>query len=514
MNTSSKLLHLTVFVAGFTSLGVELAASRLLDPWFGNSIFVWASLIGLILLYLSGGYWLGGRIADRHPTPSLFYSIAALAGIAVALIPFIARPILQLAAGVFVTYNTAIMIGAFGAILALFSVPVLLLGMLSPFAIRLLIHLTDDAGQTAGRVFALSTGGSILGVFIPVLILIPNIGTRQTFLLLGLMLLTCALVALIPLRPRRALLLFLVGILLLALSLITRSPIHGESVTLFEQESAYNYIQVVQNGAEVVLKLNEGAGVHSVYRPGMTLSDGIWDYFLLAPYFNPAPFRPDEVGSLLMIGLAAGTVPKLYTNVYGPIPIDGVELDPAIIQAGERYFAMTEPNLKAVAQDGRYYLNHFAGTYDVIAIDAYRPPYIPFHLTTVEFFAETRRHLSSRGVIAINAARTATDFRLVDALAATMAQVYPTVFVIDEPNQGYSLGNSLIVASNQAATLEDFRRNVAAFSQPLLREMAHRALPYARVAPTQGTILRDDKAPIEQIVHSIVLHYLLPGENP
>lgn len=502
-------LHLLVFAAGFTSLGVELAASRLLDPWFGNSILVWASLIGLILAYLALGYWLGGRLADRGPQPHLLYTIVAAAAALVGLTPLIARPVLRVAAGAFVAYDAATLAGSFAATLALFSLPVILLGMVSPFAIRLLVAGAEDAGRVAGRVFALSTLGSILGVFLPVLLLIPNLGTRRTFLTMALALLAPAVIALARCRRARALFFALIWIVLLLLTLRPSGAIHPEATVLFETESRYNYIQVVQNGDEIVLKLNEGAGVHSVYRPGGGLTDGIWDYFLLAPFFAPAPVRPADVGSLLMIGLAAGATPKLYTAAYGPIPIDGVELDPAIIAAGRRYFAMTEPNLTAVAQDGRYFLSHRAGTYDVIAIDAYRPPYIPFHLTTAEFFQLVRDHLAPNGVVAVNAARAPGDDALIDALAATLSAIFPAVFILDEPAPPGMLGNSLIVATNRPATLADFLANSADLSEPLLAKVARRARPHARIAPAHGPILTDDKAPIEQIIHGIVARYLL-----
>ncbi|MCP4165771.1 MAG: spermine synthase [Chloroflexi bacterium] len=513
MPTNRLFVYLIVFAAGLTTLGVELAASRLLDPWFGNSILVWASLIAMILLYLSVGYWLGGKFADRHPRPEALYSLVGLAALAVGLVPIVARPILRLAADTFVTYDIAILAGSFSASLLLFGVPIILLGCASPFAIRLLVHGSEDAGSVSGRVYALSTIGSILGVFMTVLVLVPNLGTRRTFLVLALVLLGLAIVALIPLDRRRALALALAWSLLLLLLLLPAGFIRSDSATLYERESPYNYIQVVENGPEVVLKLNEGGGVHSVYRPDMALSDGIWDYFLLAPFFSAAPTHPEDVNSLLMIGLAAGTIPKLYTAAYGPIAIDGVELDPAVIETGQRYFAMTEPNLHAVAEDGRYYLNHGAGTYDVIAIDAYRPPYIPFHLTTVEFFNEVRDHLSPDGVVTINATRTETDYRLVDALASTMAAVFPSVYVIDEPHFGADLGNSLVVATMQPTTLDDYLNNTQRLPEPLLAEIARRARPDVGYAKTDAPILSDDRAPIEQIVHGIVLRYLLADDS-
>ena len=502
-------LSFLALTAGFVSLGVELTASRLLDPWFGNSILVWASLIALILLYLSVGYWLGGRVADRWPDARVLLILTGIAAFFVGLTPLVARPILQLTAGVFQTFDIAILAGSFAAVLLLFAGPVILLGMVSPFVIRLMVQRTEDTGRVAGNIYALSTLGSILGVFIPVLLLIPNIGARRTFLALGLTLLGVSVLGLMRIARKPALWMALAWVILLVLYFLPPGPIHPEASTVYERESLYNYIRVVRNGPEVLLKLNEGAGVHSVYRPDMLLADGIWDAFLIAPYFAPAPTRPEDVHSMLIIGLAGGTVARLATLAYGPIPIDGVELDPAIIETGKQYFDMTEAKLRPIALDGRYFLNHSAGKYDIIAIDAYRPPYIPFHLTTAEFFAEVAAHLTPNGVVAINVGRTADDFALVNALAVTMKRSFPSVFVLDEPTFGGELGNSLVVASNHFSRLDDFYANTEALPGPILTEVARRYRPYARVAPDDGIVLTDDKAPIEQIVHGIVIHYLM-----
>lgn len=506
---SSRLLVFSlVFAGGFASLGAELAASRLLDPWFGNSVLVWAVLIGIILCYLALGSWLGGRLADRNPVSVRFYTLAAVAGALLGLVPLVAQPVLRLAADVFLTFDLVALAVSFAVSLLLLGAPIILLGCLSPFAVRLLVRHVEESGSTTGRVTALATIGSVLGVFVTVLVFIPNLGTRRTFLTLGLVVLGLAVAALAQTRERRAGVFALIWMALLALLLLPPGRIRSDANTLYERESAYNYIQVVRNGPEVVLKLNEGAGVHSVYRPGMTLADGIWDYFLVAPYFAPGRVRPDDIHSLLLIGLAAGTVPKLYTAAYGPIRIDGVELDPAVIETGRRYFAMTEPNLRAIASDGRAFLRHASGPYDVIAVDAYRPPYIPFHLATVEFFQEARSHLSPNGVVAVNVARTSTDYSLVDAVAGSMEAVFPSVFIIDEPDQGFDLGNSLVIGTARPATLDAYTANTGTLSNPLLAEVARRSQGHIRVAPSRGLVLTDDRAPIEQIVHGIVLRYL------
>ncbi len=177
-----------VFVAGMASLTLELAASRLLAPNFGSSLFVWASLIGLILLYLTVGYYLGGRLADRYPHALLFYSITLLASVFIGLVPLIAQPVLNWSLNLFSTDNLNIFYGSLLSVLLLLTVPMVLLGCISPFAIRLRVAQPGEIGHTAGQLYALSTAGSMLGTFLPVLVLLPTIGTAMTFFACALLL--------------------------------------------------------------------------------------------------------------------------------------------------------------------------------------------------------------------------------------------------------------------------------------------------------------------------------------
>ena len=513
MAQSNRMLLVIVFLSGMTVMAVEMAGARLLDPYFGNSLIVWASLIGLVMIYLSAGYFLGGRLADRWPDAGLLYRITIWASFVIGLIPFVARPILRFAALGMADYQAGLLAGSLLGILALFSIPIILLGCVSPFAIRLTMQEVASAGNTSGRIYALSTIGSIAGTFLPVLLLIPNIGTRATFVLISAWLLFPSLLGLLRHAGPKALTYFLLPIILAAIILWQgNQPIKNVENLIYETESAYNYIQVLDIDGTITLKLNEGEGVHSVYNPTETMTYATWDYFLMAPYFNNPPYAPAQVQSLCMIGLAAGTIPKLYTAAYGPIPIDGAEIDPKIIDVGRQYFAMNEPNLRAYAEDGRRFLERSSNTYDVIAIDAYRPPYIPFHLTTSEFFGETRRHLTPAGVVAINVARTASDSSLVDALAATMASVFPNVYVINEPLYGYDLGNAIVVATNQPTQISNFVNNVPALAgNPLLERIARRTLPYIEVAEATEPVFTDDKAPVEQVIHQLILHYAFGG---
>ena len=489
------------------SLGVELSASRLLAPFFGESHPVWAAIIGLILLYLTVGYFLGGRWADRSPYPATLYQIVAWASLLVGLIPFVARPILLLTRWGLTDLDLALLLGPFAAVLLLFSVPVTLLGCVSPFIIRLLIDRVERAGDIAGKTYAISTAGSLLGTLLPVFLLVPFLGTRNAFVTLALLLMTVALIGLFRTAPRRALLYLWMPLALILLDL--GFPVHSikpQEGVIFETESAYNYIQVVERDGWRYLYLNEGLGIHSVYKPGMERARGTWDYFLIAPFFNPPPFPPDRVESLAMIGLAGGTVPKQYTRFFGPIPIDGVEIDPEIVEVGRRYFGMTEPNLNVIVADGRAFLSRTDRRYTVVGIDAYRLPYIPWHMTTVEFFQEVRDHLTEDGVVAVNVGHT-QDYRLVEALVATLEEVFPSVHAIDVPGAL----NTILVATVQPTEPDNLLANRPLMGDPILQQIAEEAWTNLRTVEPGPMVFTDDRAPVEMLTHLVVLSYLLAG---
>lgn len=510
MQTNRFYLLLIVFVSGMTSLAVELSASRLLEPYFGTSLIIWANLIGLVLIYLTVGYYIGGRWADRHPSERVLYQITAWAGFAIGLVPFIAKPILRWSVLGFANYSLGILMGSLFGVILLFAFPVTLLGCVSPFAIRLAMRDVGSAGNIAGSIYALSTLGSIVGTFTPVLVLIPNIGTRNTFLSFSLVLLVFSIIALARVAGRRTLLyVLLLAILLALILLVPAGAIKASPGLIYETESAYNYIQVLRRGDDINLHLNEGMGLHSVYNPHQILTYGIWDFFLVVPYFNDPPYTADRVDSLCLIGSAGGTIAKQYTAVYGPIPIDGAEIDPRIVAVGRRFFAMNEPNFHVFTQDGRYFLSHSPKKYDVVATDAYRPPYIPFHLTTREYFMEVRNHLTEEGVAVINVGRTHADYSLVDVLASTMKDVFPSVYVIDTPDDGSELGNSLVVGTVKPTKLANFEANVALMDHPLLLDVVQRTRGRIREVKESTVVFTDDRAPVEQVVHGLILRYAL-----
>ncbi|NJN66521.1 MAG: fused MFS/spermidine synthase [Chloroflexaceae bacterium] len=539
---SDRFLLLLVFLAGVGTLGIEMVMPRLLAPFFGTSQPIWAVVIGMTLIYLATGYQVGGWLADRWPDQRVLYRLVAWAGLLCGMIPLLSRPILHLAQQSLSGLAAGGFLAALVGVVLLFAAPVILMATVGPFAVRLQLHRAasgiEAAGRTAGSISALSTVGSIVGTFLPVLVLIPWIGTQRTIYLFAAFLLALGLSGLRDWRYAWMVVL-VVGLaawtLFFSGSAIKAADCYG-CLALDEAESSYNYIQVVTQNvygdkgevAEQVrtLRLNEGHANHSMYRlkyretgdPLDLLTAGPWDYFAVAPYVYPDR-SAESVTSLAMLGSAAGTVPKQFLAFYGPdTHIDAVEIDPRIVEMGLAYFDMEAgdprfPVYTVFTQDARYWLSTTRRAYDVIAMDAYHQPYIPFHLTTVEFFREAKAHLNERGVVVVNAGRPpGGDDRLVNAVASTMRAVFPQVFLID--SRAPRSTSVLVVGVSQPVGdgVAHFRANAEQMEVPALRLVMQWALfeghePLREFTPDQArfTPFTDDQAPVELLIDLLIV---------
>src|SRR5690606_36787625 len=251
-----RYLLLTVFISGMTTLAAELTAGRLIGNVFGTSNLVWASIIGLMLIYLTFGYFLGGKWADANPSPLAMYRILAWGAFTIGLVPYVAVPVLSFAADAFEALNVGIMAGSFIVVLILFIVPVTLLGTISPYAIRLSIDNTDKSGQISGQIYAISTLGSFIGTFIPTLLTIPTIGTPLTFASFGMLLIIVALVGLYRFASQKEMVkhIWMPIVLLLIAILFSNNSLKNNTGQVYETESAYNYIQVQQQNGFTLLR--------------------------------------------------------------------------------------------------------------------------------------------------------------------------------------------------------------------------------------------------------------------
>ncbi|MEA2155627.1 MAG: hypothetical protein QOE11_1767 [Solirubrobacteraceae bacterium] len=495
-------LGLIVFVVGVSILGAEIAAARLLAPYFGASTIVWANTIGIVLVALSIGYWYGGRLADRNPSREGLYRIVLLSGMLLAAVPFAADPFLGFAVDALDSISAGAFVGSLLGVTVLVAVPVLVSGAVAPYALRLAVADVEQAGTVSGRLYAISTVGSLFGTFLSALLLIPLIGTRRTFIVFGLSLVLLGVAGL-----ARRILLLAPALLLVALALPV-GTVKGETDpgarVIHEADTEYQYARVVQDrDGTRRLELNEGQAVHSVIHPGTYLTDDYWDEMLVLPFAARA--RPPR--EIAILGNAAGTTARAYGHFFPQTTIDAVEIDGELTDIGRRYFDLRAPRLRTHTADARPYLRRTRERYDAIVVDAYRQPYIPFYLATKEFFALARDRLRPGGVVIVNVGHPERSSRLERVLSATMASVFPTV--LRDPSQPT---NTMLVGTAGRASAALLARNALRLPsqlQPIASATA------ARLATRLGggRVYTDDVAPVEWLVDTSIVQVAANGER-
>jgi len=496
-------LGLVVFVVGTCTLGAEIAAARLLAPYFGASTIIWANTIGIVLVALSVGYWYGGRLADRDPSMRGLFRIVLLAAALLAIVPFLADPFLGLAVDALDSISAGAFVGSLIAVLVLVAVPVLVLGTVAPYAIRLAVERVEEAGKISGRLYAISTVGSLLGTFLSALLFIPLLGTRRTFLAFALAL---AVVAVLGLRQRRLALAPALVILLIALPVGTvKAGAEQGSRVVYEADTEYQYARVVEAGdGDRFLELNEGQAVHSIRRADGYLTGDIWDEYLVAPLAVLG--RPPR--RIAILGNAAGTTARAYGRYFPDTYVDGVEIDGELSEIGREYFDMRNPRLETFTDDARPYLRRTDRRYDAILVDAYRQPYIPFYLATREFFELARDRLNPGGVVLVNAGHPEGNDDLERVLGATMDEVFGTV--LRDPAEPT---NTLLIGTDRpgagARRLRQAARAIHPDLQPRATDAANRLAPRL----PGGRVYTDDRAPVEWLIDASIVEVAARGER-
>ena len=495
-------LALIVFIVGLSILGAEIAAARLLAPYFGASTIVWANTIGIVLVALSVGYWYGGRLADRNPTREGLYRIVLISGILLAVVPFVADPFLGFAVDALDSISAGAFAGSLLGVTALIAIPIFVSGAVAPYALRLAVADVSETGTVSGRLYAISTVGSLLGTFSSALVLIPLIGTRRTFVVYGLLL---VLLAVWGLARSRLLLVPAAVAILLALPLgAVKGQTDEGSRVIFEVDTEHQYARVVEDfDGTRSLELNEGQAVHSVRRPGTFLTGNIWDEYMIVPF--AAQDRPPR--QIAILGNAAGTTARAYGHYFPQTRIDGVEIDGELTEIGRRYFDMRAPGLTTYTDDARPFLRRSSKRYDAIFVDAYRQPYIPFYLATREFFELARDRLAPGGVVVVNVGHPENSDELEQVLGATMAAVFPTV--VRDPSEAV---NTLLLGTMGEASAQRLRAAAPTLPEDL-RPLALAAA--ARVAPRLrgGRVYTDDVAPVEWLIDTSILQVAADGER-
>lgn len=495
---SAKFLYLFVFLTGAAVMGIEMSASRLIAPYFGTSLMVWANIIGIILLAMSAGYFVGGRLADKHPTSKMLFTLTLVAGLLLTAIPLVSQWLFHyLVAGILAT-PVRIVLLAFTGTLLLFSPPIFLLAMVSPYALRLSVPASEETGKIAGRLYAFSTLGSLIGTFVPSFWLIPNIGTRSTIFISAFVIMAlsawglkrwwAAILALLPL-------IFL---------WFAPHVVKADQQVLWEKETPYQYVQVIrQNDQSTALVYNEGGGIQSILRPnhGLAAQD-YYDYYLVLPYL-----QNQTAPKLWILGSAGGTMLGQFDywvrQSFPNLSLTGVEIDPDVIPLGQKYFGLTGKEGKVVNADARTFLHSATDKADLIIVDAYTQQiYIPFHLSTQEFYQEVQKHLSQNGILALNINAVSPSSLLLQSFEHTLASVFPYTYVLPVPN---SL-NYVLLASDKPIKVPSLPDKLPSALRPFYQTFV-KALSHAE--PNDSLILTDDRAPVEFLTDQMIWQTLL-----
>lgn len=486
------LLEITVFIGGMVVMIFELVGSRLIGPYFGTSIYIWTSLIGVILGSLSLGYWLGGRLADKQHSLETFSLIILLSGITVGLTAYVKNFVFS-----FIQESVPdVKWGSLFSSIILFATPSILLGMISPYAAKLKLHSLNTSGTTIGTLYAISTMGSIIGTFLAGFVLIPALGSTKIILVIALILIINSL--LVYSKNFLKVRLFLLCILSASYFALNIFPKSNDKTVV---ESSYNHVTIYntfyapQNREIKMLKIN------NEYSSAMFLDseDLVFDYtkfYNLGEHFKPG-FK-----TALMLGGAGYSYPKEYLKKFPNSTLDVVEIDPKLTELASKHFKLqSNPRLRIYHEDGRVFVNQSKNKYDIIFGDAFQSFHsIPFQLTTYEAVQKYHRLLNEDGVMVVNiiSAIEGSQGEFLRGEIATFKKIFPQVYLfpVHKPTNGTEVQNIMLVAL-KSSTTPSFKS-----SDPELQTYLNSL--WKKEIPSDIPILTDDHAPVDYYVNKII----------
>lgn len=480
-------LEMVVFASGAVVMIFELVGSRVLGPVFGTSLPVWTAIIGVILGSLSLGYWFGGKVADRRPSTGIFSLLLLCAAIAIAITGIFQESILASRYMV----GLSVSVGALIASLVLFTPASILLGMVSPYAVKLSLQALEESASTVGRLYALSTLGSIAGTFLAGFVLIPMFGTDRLLFFLTFVLAFCSFLVFVG---RTSLL--KIAVLLVGLWGYTTGEfflLRADKHVLADVDTRYNRVTVYDDAttfapAARVMRINNEFS-SAMFLESDKLVFEYTQFYDLARHFVP------DIQSALLIGGAGYSYPKHFLREYPQASIDVVEIDPGVTAVAKQYFRLVESDrLRVVHEDGRVFLNRNKKEYSVIFGDAFKSQFsLPYQLTTRQAVQKTYDSLDSNGAVLVNiiSAIEGEKGLFLRAQYATYKSVFPHVFLFPVSNVSNSqtVQNIMLVAlkNPKMPGMSSENPDTQAFLSHLWRETVPNDLP----------TLTDDFAPVD-----------------
>jgi len=488
------ILEIAVFFVGAVIMIFEIVGSRVLGPYVGTSVYVWTSLIGVILASLSIGYWLGGNMADRNPTYKMLSLIVFVAAVLIGLTTLGKDYILEYLIAIFKDLKWT----SFFAALSIFTPTSILLGMVSPYAVRLKMIKIENAGSVVGNLYAISTVGSIIGTFSAGYFLIPFLGTTNILFSMAIILMLIS----IMLLPKWFIKTKSMIILLVLISIYIKIEINhlNQKAGLIDIDTEYNRVWILPYIDETTQRPTRRMRINNENSSAMFLnSDELvfeyMKYYRLANHFQP------HINRTVMFGGAGYAYPKDYLKNFPNTQIDVVEIDPELTKLARRFFNLKyNPRMTIYHEDARTFLNRTKIKYDAVLIDVFKSNYsLPFHLTTKEAVQKNYNILNNDGVLILNlvSAIEGEKGKFLRAQYKTFKSVFPQVYLfpVRYPNDGKKPQNIILVAL-KSNIIPSFKSN----NDELHKYLNHQ---WKQSVNEDMPILTDDFGPVEYYVSAI-----------
>ena len=498
-----QLLHnIVVFVSGAVLMALEIVGSRVLAPYFGSSIFVWGSLISVVMAALSIGYYWGGWMSAREPSYGKLLTLLAIPGILIFFLPFLYPSVNEWIA----SHDFGTRLNPLIACSALFLLPGVFLGTISPYVIRLAATRLQTVGSTAGTLYAISTCGSIFGTLLTAFYLIPVLGVSNIIHALGITLVCLSLVVVPLLRLQRISLGRAVAAVSVLLGSVNMWAPIAWAKTILQKDTFYHRIRIEEDDEARYLYFDR------TLQSAMTLKDPAALRLLYSRYTSIGfTFRPDAK-KMLIIGLGGGSIPKKLNKELPNMEIDAVEIDPEVVKMAKDHFNVKEgKNLRIHAQDGRLFLSRTQTQYDIILLDAYFTDSMPFHLATKEFFELAQRKLTPNGIIVANliSAVTGPSGKIARSFVRTQRQVFPQTYIFAARRPDHvsldTIQNVIVIATRdkQRVDIKEIVKRAKDLDKGLFPDPTQDiAVSYFdKLLPEDVPILTDDYAPTDNLLN-------------
>lgn len=503
-----NLLLISVFITGACVLIIEIVAVRALSPHYGNTIFTVSSVISVVLTALSIGYYVGGKFADRHPTLQWFFGIILVSGLIVLASFFLSRFLLPI-----LSDNLSLVSGPFISSLLLFLVPAILLGTLSPYAIKLQSLLVSEQGigSVSGKIFFWSTLGSISGSLLSGFVLIPNFGIDNIFIFTGICLFMLGLIPLISygLINNRIILSALVVLIITGGTIITDQKKDGD--VLYSKDGVYEKITVydrTQGNRPIRVFQQDRSESGAMFLDSNNPTDLVYEY---TKYYSLYKIFKPDVQNALIIGGGAYSVPKALLAELPNARIDVSEIEPSLFDLSKKYFKVEDsPNLNNYTDDGRSFLRNTDKEYDLIFSDVYYSLYsIPSNFTTEEFFTIARKKLTNGGVLIANLIGDLSRQKssLIFSEIKTFQKAFPNsyFFAVNTP-ENIDTQNIIFVGYNSSQQVNLNVPSILQNPNPIIRNLPKKLIDLERYDLSPYPILTDNYAPVEDLTADVLQH--------